>query len=391
MIRPRSLVCPYCYGAFRGRSLLFRCSGRVGSNGDRCQPEPDKVLVDQIGDRTPVLPAFNADMPRGTARHRTCGAETTTRACPVCHCKLPTRFADGGHRMVALIGAKESGKTVYMTVLVHELMHRVGSRFDAAVIGLDDDTRRAFHESEQRLYRDRHLFETTRTVAHRLPLVFRFTTEAARLIGAPVPRHNVFSFFDTAGEDLRSQESIERNVRYLSNADGIIMLLDPLQLAGARATAISRARMPAAETSVDHPVAVLSRVTELLRETLPRRNKRITTPIAVTFSKLDALWHTFPDGTPLRRPMPEAPRYDESDSLDVHEFIRALLHQWQGQQIDQTLRHNYDQFRYFGVSSLGEVPTADHRVSERGVLPYRVADPFLWLLSRFGTIPTAKA
>ena len=30
--------------------------------------------------------------------------------------------------MIALVGAKESGKTVFMTVLVHELMHRLGEQ-----------------------------------------------------------------------------------------------------------------------------------------------------------------------------------------------------------------------------------------------------------------------
>jgi hypothetical protein len=74
----------------------------------------------------------------------------------------------------------------------------------------------------------------------------------------------------------------------------------------------------------------------------------------------------------------------------VHDYVRALLDDWEGSSIDQTLRHNYSRYRYFGLSALGASPTADRRVSTGVVQPYRVADPFLWLLSEFGAIPRTK-
>ena len=43
-----------------------------------------------------------------------------------------------------------------------------------------------------------------------------------------------------------------------------------------------------------------------------------------------------------------------------------------------------------GVSALGETPTGDNRVSARGVRPYRVTDPLLWLLGQFGVIPVKR-
>ena len=74
--------------------------------------------------------------------------------------------------------------------------------------------------------------------------------------------------------------------------------------------------------------------------------------------------------------------------MDVHRHVQALLHEWDGRQIDQFLQDNYRRFRYFGVSALGAIPTPDKRVSM--VQPYRVADPILWLLSKARMVPVIR-
>jgi hypothetical protein len=221
------------------------------------------------------------------------------------------------------------------------------------------------------------------------PLVFRFTTERVRRLRRSTPEHSLLSFFDTAGEDLRSQDTVDTNARYLTSADGIILLLDPMQMPGARGFARQGTRLPSVGGGVDNPVDVLGRVTDLLQAEHGGQG-RIRKPIAVSFSKLDAFWHTFPAGTPLRRVPNDGPAFDGAESLEVDAYLRALLHQWGGAQIDHLLGHHYERHRYFGFSALGDSPTPDNRLSGRGVRPYRVSDPFLWLLSEFGTIPATK-
>ncbi len=49
---------------------------------------------------------------------------TFQRLCGSCHSQLPAQFGDARTHLIALVGAKESGKSVYMTVLLHELHHR---------------------------------------------------------------------------------------------------------------------------------------------------------------------------------------------------------------------------------------------------------------------------
>ena len=390
LIRGARIYCPYCYEEISRRQAWFRCTGPVSRGGQRCVPKIDPMLRDRTGFGGAVPPAFAADGRTDSAVCPTCQGETTIRICPVCHSRLPVHFGKLGNRLIVPVGAKESGKTVFMTVLVHELMHQAGQQFNAAITGADEHTRQRFASDYERpLYRQARLLAPT--TGHQAPLVFRFTTERhrplnGRLGGPGDPQRTLLSFFDTAGEDLRSQQSIEQNVRYLGAADGIVLLLDPLQMRGARELAAPDARLP--DLSEDEPATVLENVTELLLSSQGGRpNKRIGKPLAIVFTKMDTLMHDLKETSPLRQSPPQRQYFDERDSLGVHTEIQRLLARWDGIRIDQFAQHHYSKYRYFGVSALGETPTADNRVSARGIRPYRVASPILWVLAQFGIIP----
>jgi hypothetical protein len=389
--------CPYCYEEISQRQIWFRCAGRISRNGRRCAPEPDPVLRDRTGFGGALPPAFAADGRQGAANCPACLGETTIRICPVCHSRLPVHFGKVGSRLIVPVGAKEAGKTVFMTVLVHELMHQTGQRFNAAITGADDYTRQRFaSEYERPLYRESKLLAPTTAAGthNRAPLVFRFTTESqagvfrSGVFGNGNPQRTLLSFFDTAGEDLRSQQSIEQNVRYLGAADGIVLLLDPLQMRGARELAAPGTRLPTPGPPDDEPATVLENVTDLLLSSEGKNpNKRIGKPLAIVFTKMDALLHDLKETSPLLRSPPQERYFDERDSLEVHTEIQRLLARWEGTRIDQIAQLNYRRYRYFGVSALGETPTQDNRVAARGIRPYRVASPILWLLAEFGIIP----
>ncbi|GAB3212318.1 hypothetical protein GCM10027294_37920 [Marinactinospora endophytica] len=390
-ISGRALLCPYCYSAFPEKGILFRCTGLAGPDGERCQPREDVARLEQIGRREVLPPVFQADGRGLQGVCPDCGGRSDTKVCPVCHTRLPVGFADTRSRMIALVGARDSGKTVFMTVLIHELTHRVGARFGASVDGADDSTRHRFvQDYENPLYgQSRLLAATRRTGLTREPLVFRLSSRRKGLMGERRER-TLLSFFDTAGEDLTSEQSVETNLRYLSSADGIILVLDPLQMEGARKSAAPGTRLPQPARPEDAPLHMLERVTDLLMRREGRPGRLLRTPLAVCFTKLDALRHELADGTPLRRPQPAGAYFDEQDSQDVHAQIQQLLHRWDSGRIDAHVTNHYRTSRYFGVSALGESPTGDNRVAGEAVRPYRVADPFLWLLSGFGVVPTRR-
>jgi hypothetical protein len=400
------LYCPYCYESFPEERIQFRCPGLNNPSGQVCAPEIDTVLRDRIGFAGALPPTFPANGRRTSARCPRCGCDSTTRVCPVCHSQLPVHFGKVRSRLIALVGARESGKTVFMTVLVHELMHQLGQRLDAAISGADDSTRHRFaSEYERPLYRNSLLLAPTTTAGlhNRVPLVFRFTTVRRRLLAWPgrpgrsdtqgrgEPQHTLLSFFDTAGEDLRSQQSVEQNVRYLAAADGIVLVLDPLQMHGARMVAEPGCLLPTPAGLADQPATVLENITDLiLAKKGTKPNERISKPLAIVFSKMDTLFHDLRETSPLRRPGGHGAYLDERDSLEVHHEIQRLLAQWEGTRIDQIARLHYRSYRYFGISALGETPTQDNHISARGIRPYRVADPFVWILAQLGAIPVKR-
>jgi len=377
------MACPYCYQVFLRWRIQFRCSGRPSRLGDRCDPGADPVYSAFYGPgfQLPVFPArrrYAADCPH-------CGSETTVRVCPNCHHRLPTHFGRVRSRLVALVGASDSGKTVYLTVLMHELNHRAGERLESGVWGADEETRRIFAgEYERPMYTDGDLPGTTRPVGAeqnglRPPLVFSFATEGS---GLRRSRRTLLSFFDTAGEDLTSEASVELNTRYLRSADAVLLVLDPLQMAGGRARAGHDVRPPE-RPAVDNPFQVLQKITDLLQD--GRRAGKVSKPLGVAFSKVDVFWDWMAPAAPLRRAEPVEKGVDERDGLDVNAQVQVMINDWDGRQIDTFLRANYRCFRYFGFSALGNHPTGT-RVPSVGIAPYRVADPFLWLLAELGAV-----
>jgi len=402
----RPLYCPYCYEDFAEQQIQFRCSGRLSRQNKRCDPVIDEVLRDRIGYTGALPPTFAADGRQMSAECPRCGAETTTRICPACHSQLPVQFGKVPSRLIALVGAKQSGKTIFMTVLVHELMYDLGNQLEAAISGADDSTRHRFAKDyEKPLYHDSVLLPPTTTAGlrNRVPLVFRFSVPGRGPLGWNgwrgradnsnrfEPEHTLLSFFDAAGEDLRSQQSVEQHLRYLAAADGIVLVLDPLQMPGARGLARPESQLPDPGAIGDEPVTVLENITDLiLAKEASKPRYRIRKPLAIVFSKMDALQHTLSPTSPLLQPPPRTPYLEERDGLAVHHEIQRLLAQWEGTRIDQITQLHYRSVRYFAVSALGETPTADKRVSARGIRPARVGDPFLWILAQLGVIPVKR-
>jgi hypothetical protein len=101
--------------------------------------------------------------------------------------------------------------------------------------------------------------------------------------------------------------------------------------------------------------------------------------VAFAFSKIDAVRELLDPGSPLLEDSLHPGYMDLADQERVHASMRAYLHSWLGSDFDDFVQQTFSRFAYFGVSALGSSPRADG-VLTRGIAPFRVADPFLWLL-----------
>jgi hypothetical protein len=387
-------ICPYCLGKFKLREVCFRCLGQITGldTNHRCKVRLDERLASYIGSQGPAMlgPVFSADGSKRKARCPDCGVETYTRVCPACHNDLPADFGQINARIIALIGGKESGKSTYITVLVHELRHRVGDAFDASVEAMDDRTIRIYRERfEDVLYRRRVMLLTTQPAAvdTNYPLLYRFTTRRHGLIGDR-NRSGSLVLFDTAGEDLQSRESIDLHLRYLAAADGIVLLIDPLQIDSIRHMVGGETPLPGQNTPPDE---IVSNVTQLIRSARAMKpSARIRIPMAVVVTKIDTLWPHVPPGSYLRRRSEHTEAVDERDLIELSDEMQSRLQQWEGGLLGRQLSQNYSDYRFFAVSALG-APPDEEKVAAHGVSPFRVEDPVLWLLAREGMVPTQRA
>ena len=98
-----------------------------------------------------------------------------------------------------------------------------------------------------------------------------------------------------------------------------MLLLDPLQMRGARQLAAPGTLLPTPGAVGDDPANVLENITDLImaKEGI-KASQRIGKPLAVVFTKMDALLHDFKETSPLLRPQAHTPYFDERDSLEVH-------------------------------------------------------------------------
>jgi GTPase SAR1 family protein len=390
-------VCPFCFHRIAPSRLYYQCLGRGNTECTKEVDEARQQLTKSTQETYPTFPA--PEGVSGPVNCPKCGGKTNRRACPDCHTVLPFDFAESKSPMIGLVGSRGSGKTVLMTVLVKQMRDVIGKRYGADIrLATDNpDGHQGLSDyqanREAPLFRDRILppatdkLGSTTARRHAAPVLLRWRQETSRPWGTSI-KSTMLSFVDTAGEDLADM-STTFTLQYLSVCDALIVVLDPFALPGARA----RLNLPdiAVHVDEDMPLDVVANITEMLCTEHNLKGKRkISIPVAVVFTKIDAFFAALDRGNPLMTTGPAVPAYHETDGQAVHEHMLALLHEWNAQDIDTHMRLNYSNFRYFGVSALGAEPDYETAtVATGGVRPHRVEDPVLWLLSKAGTVRSA--
>ena len=224
--------------------------------------------------------------------------------------------------MIGLVGAKGSGKTVLMTVLVKQL--REVDR--AAVRGRHQDRHRQPRRPSgtQRLpgqpggpaVQQPHPADRNGPAGHARPGSGprRSCCAGGRsrrgCIGGQALRSTVLSFVDTAGEDLNDLgHRLHPGVHIrLRRADDHARPVRPARRARPAQPA-ARRRSRSATTC---PLDVVSRITELLRtEHKVKNKKRIKLPVAIVFTKIDAFYPTLDRQNPIMAQPPAAARLRE--------------------------------------------------------------------------------
>lgn len=302
--------------------------------------------------------------------------------------ELPAGWADSGTLCIALAGARASGKSLYIAVLV-KMLDQLAQSHRKVIRGADESTRERYRDNyEKPLFEEMGLMPPTPRMAaedayQRDPLIFDLGTWDV----GHGPRKFFLVIRDVAGEDLEVLPDDPDSLGFFREADEIIFLFDPLKVPQIRNYLSG---LVPDQTLGGDPVDVLQNLLDLLGQARPR--------LAVTLSKFDTLQELerVPDsewgrimgnyGAAYRRDT--GLRFDNNDSLYLDAEIRSMLLKLDAGRLVLTLEDRYRPangygFRYFATSALGAAPQGQH-LHRSGIAPFRCLDPVLWLLTDRG-------
>ena len=262
-----------------------------------------------------------------------------------------------------------------------------GKNFGFTVQMLDENTQERWERDFfTPLFMKRTVLQPTQPAAIdaqvKAPLIFRLTW-----VQGNVERALNICFFDSAGEDMTSFTAISTHNRYICRADGIIFLLDPLQIPDLRPK-LHKTALPPIDTkaSPERIVVLLRRLFEEQLHLSSTSSAKV--PIAFTLSKIDMLFPLLDPGSALCRPAEHNGYLDLDDVQGVSTEVENYLRSWIDSNFCDFMNASFPVHHYFGVSSLGSEPDAHNHLST--VSPRRVEDPFLWLLYKLGMIKGRK-
>ncbi|MDO5051563.1 MAG: hypothetical protein Q4E05_01570 [Pseudoclavibacter sp.] len=383
--------CPHCFQPLPPDAFGWVCDNQ------RCTRHPDRIASRyaprpvQRGKVVVLRPNGPGWRPPARLGCDLC-REPMNEACPHCHGTLLDGWRNGHAVCIAMNGARATGKSVYIAVVVKQLQ-RLAHRLRSNMAFADARTRDTYTEIyEKPLFVERGLMAPTPSSItddsyQRAPLVFNLGMIGGRL------RYLVIR--DVAGEEMERPPAQAGHLRFLAHADGIFFLFDPLAVPNIRERLVDL--VPAQLQLGGDPRVVLGNMQGLIGRAQPN--------VAVVLSKFDALhalqrvedvqWSRIMSNAGaafLRDPSENGPGYDVQDGLLLNEEVKSLLYRLGGEGIVHGMENPASgvplRHQFFAVSALGESPDG-RRLNPHGIAPFRCLDPVKWILHTTGVLPAA--
>lgn len=306
---------------------------------------------------------------------------------------LPRGWQNAATVCIALAGARASGKSLYIGVLV-KLLQQMGEEFGFVVEPADETTQERYETNyETPLFEERGLMPPTPSYSssdayQHDPLIYHLGVHFDRSTNE---NRNFFIVIrDVAGEDLENLPEDTSRLDFFNYADEILFLFDPLkvpQIKNYLKGFISESALGG------DPSKVLQNLTRVL-------NADNRSRFGIALSKFDTLqslesvenseWAQIMGnyGSAYRRD--NGFNYDDHDSQLLHYEVESLLIKLDAKTLVNSFNNyfgrNLHRCRYFATSALGAPPKGSH-IQETGIAPYRCMDPISWVLFNYGFTP----
>lgn len=381
--------CPRCFRDLSPDLVAWQCGGS-------CPPRPDPIASAYAGTPVHSRPTDGAERPAGARRWAPprdprCAACSgpSEEVCPHCHYLLLRGWRTVPTVAVAMAGARATGKSVYLAVLVKQL-EQLFTAAGLPVTFADGRSRRLYEEHYQKpLYEARGIMAPT--VAAEVADAYQRDPVILALVG-PTGQRTSLVIRDVAGEDLENPAADGTYLSYFQRADAVLFMFDPSAVTEIRE--LLKDYLPQQDREVGDPGRVLENVLRILGGA--------AVPVGMVLSKFDTLqalsavqdhrWRRIMSNAGAafaRDPGVVGLRFDEADGDLLHQEVRSLLMLLQAQRFTNALAPAHQtsprEHRFFTVSALGDSVLGE-RLHPRGIAPFRCLDPLRWVLSRGGVV-----
>ena len=350
------------------------------------------------------------------------------RACPRCHLQIPLDVLTHRPKFVSIVGAPRSGKTYFLTAMLHYLRHELARYFDHTFEVCDYHDQDLFSRYAQKLFspanpQEPTLLEKTEREGELynrvlsldgaeviLPKPFIFSLQPVGSASGRSPKQSSIVLYDNSGESFRFREDDtgkKRFTQHLGESDVVLFAFDLMLHPEARQRLGAISSDPQLTKLKAEPQEdILTSVTQRIRKyrDIPP-GKRLDVTLVVCVQKYD-VWKTLlPFGSDadgelhlLDHSSIEYVKQHGIAGLDTQEInaisllLRSLLHGFSANFVKSAEAH-FERVRYFPVSALGCSPTEEGdylMIRPSQIQPYRVTHPMLWMLHEWGLIRSVR-
>lgn len=363
------IVCPYCLKTIDPQKTEGICS--------ICGAKKALSIIRPFSGKNLKCPAAG------------CEGQINACICPSCGSVVSKELLNYKSNIrIIVAGHAASGKTCFMTSLIHEL--RCSSESSLVLEPADDITRQAFTKNEHDMFDRGLMVPATALNSWTRPGLWRLSRLVAeKKRSSPA---QLVSFIDPSGEQYQSVGAAPFTFFGGTN-DSIIFLIDALTLPKAVDTVsqdVRTASMGNREYGVLKLSETVAYMASLIRQSCGiNPGKLIRKDIAVVVSKIDTIMQSNDSFREVRRRSPHllSNGFVQADGDAVSRETRDWLIQAGAEPFLRTVENEFETegIRYFALSSLGGSPGSIIQAA-----PHRVADPVIWILSRRGVLPVIK-
>jgi hypothetical protein len=414
----QKVVCPHCWFAFYSDKAMYIS-------------QHEELFGDPVLGEVPMrIPAGEATRSRdGRMVVDSKGWEMFERACPQCRLQVPLEMLSQRPKFISIVGAPGSGKTYFLTVMLHQLRKTLAKQFKYTLDLCDTHDKQLLVANEKKLFAaldpttpvmlektqetGGDLYNTVKLdgVSVQLPKPFMLTIRSTNQ-GATIPvngRQQSIVLYDNAGESFYFDKDSgqNRSTRHLGQSDAVLFAYDPLLEPEMRRRLASVSSDPQVTTkarSARQLDFLTTAIQQIRRHSKTPQNERLKASLAVCVQKFD-VWRSLTDRCTNDQ---GEPVIDSSSieyfiehgvaALDITEInivsqiVRSILMDVAPEFVSMA-EANFIRVRYFPVSALGQSPKLDGqflKIAPLDLHPFRVDHPMLWLMREWKMIARTK-